>query len=214
MSDFLKTLNAWRRQRFAHALFVPVAMTLVLASLVGGSWPSILVLAARVTAAWVAVLALRLWDDLEDLQRDAQNHPERVLTRIHSTHPYFLAVAALLLCSGLLIMIGGGTAWVLLTLVGALWLFYRISGTIRARLSFVVLLKYPILVLALQESSQPINLFVLALILAAVSMDEVLQKTQTRGSTRKLIRGGLLAMTFATLLLYSIPKFAELIHAH
>jgi len=214
MSDVLETLRAWRRQRFAHALFVPVAMTLVVASVVTSSWPSGFTLAARVAAAWVAVLALRLWDDLEDRQRDAQNHPERVLTQIGSARPYFLAVAALLLCSGLLIVIGGGSAWVLLALVGAHWLFYRIRGTARAGGNFVVLFKYPILVLALQESGQPISLAVLALILVAVSMDEVLQKTQTRGSTRKLIRGGLLAVTFATLLMYSIPKFAELIHAH
>lgn len=237
-------------------------MTLVLASLVGGPWPSALAIAARVAAAWLAVLAMRLWDDLEDRQRDAQEHPERVLTRIGSARQYFLAVAVLVLVSGLLIVHGGGTGWGLLALAGALWLFYRLKGLSRVGGEFVVLLKYPILVLAL-GAGQSVSLAALALILAAVCMDEVLQKAQPHRASviaataalvgaailmltqtsdapmaaralqtamivgmaaiclqsilgkprRMLTRGGLLAMTFGTLLCSS-ATFAELIHAH
>lgn len=183
MSDTLKTLHAWRRQRFAHALFLPVATTLVLASLVGGAWPSALALAARGAAAWLAVLALRLWDDLEDRRRDARDHPERVLTRVGSARPYLRVVAVLLPIAGLLIVLGGGTGWGWLALVGALWIFYRLEGPTRAGGDFVVLLKYPLLVLALGGAGQPVSLAALALILAAVCMDEVLQRTQPhRGS--------------------------------
>ena len=242
-------------------------MTLVLASLTG-PWPSTLELAARGVGAWLAVLALRLWDDLKDRQEDAKNHPERVLTQIGSARPYFLAVAVLLGIAGLLVVLGGGIAWGFFVLLGALWVFYRTvghetrlqAGTLRAERDFVVLLKYPLLVVVLGGTD--VSVAALALIFAAVCTDEVLQGSRPQsagilvasaalvgsaslmlvtsdaltaaralhmamiagmaalalqcifGKPRKtLTRGGLLAMTFGTLLC-SNPKIAELLHAY
>lgn len=263
MSETLATLRTWRQQRFGHALFVPVSLTLVVASVVGSAWPSPLALAARGAAAWLAVLALRLWDDLEDRHRDALDHPERILTTVTETHSLVLSVALLLAVAGLLTVLGGGTGWVFLGLVGSAYIFYRLRTPTRAGGDFVVLLKYPLLVLALAGAWPPGSLAALALTLAAVGMDEVLQGPRpTRQSViagtaalvgsaglmlmqspkapggvlvlqtaliagmaalslqslfgrprRKLTRGGLLAMTFGTLLLCTTPQFAELIHA-
>lgn len=210
LRENLSTLRAWRRERFAHALFVPVAMTLVVASLVGAEWPSLSGFALRTAGAWMTVLALRFWDDLEDRQRDAQSHPERMLTQIVNVRPYMLIVEVLLLIAGLLILLAGGVAWVWLILVGALMVFYRLEGQTRRGGDFVILLKYPILVLVLGGSFLPISLAASALVLAAVCVDEVLQRRKSR---RKLIRGGLLIMTLVTLLLCNSSKFAELIHA-
>jgi len=185
-------------------------MTLVVASLVGAEWPSLSGLALRAAGAWMTVLALRFWDDLEDRQRDAQSHPERVLTQIVNVRPYIMIVEVLLLIAGLLILLAGGVAWVWLVMVGALMVFYRLKGQTRTGGDFVVLLKYPLLVLALGGSFLPISLAASVLVLAAVCMDEVLQRRKPR---RKLIRGGLLIITLVTLLLCNSSKLAELIHA-
>lgn len=263
MSETLTTVLAWRRQRFSHALFLPVAATLVVASLVGSEWPSAFALAARAAAAWLAVLALRLWDDLESRERDARKHPDRVLTQVTSASPYVGIVAAALPIAGLLTLLGGGTVWGWFALLGALMAFYRLGGPTWPGGDFIVLLKYPLLVLALGGAWHLVSLAALAVILAAVCVDEVLQNPEPAKSSvvagtavligsaglmltqapdapvavlgvqtaliagmgalslrslvgkprRKLTRGGLLAMTFGTLLLCNTPKFAELFHA-
>lgn len=209
-ADTLRTLRAWRQQRFAHTLFVPVALTLVVASVVGNAWPDAAALAPRAIAAWLAVLALRLWDDLEDRERDATVHPKRILTAVTETQPYMAFVAGLLVFAGVLVALGGGTGWVLMALVVVLWGFYRLDGQTWPGSDFVILLKYPVLVLTLGGTVQPPSLVAQVLVLVAVCIDEVLQRSQS--SSRKLARGALLAVTFGTLLICSCPHVAELIH--
>ena len=75
--ETLRTLWRWRRTRLPHALFVPAAAVVVLASAVGQdpAWPEVL---GRLVAAWAAMALLRLWDDLEDREVDRRAHADRV----------------------------------------------------------------------------------------------------------------------------------------
>lgn len=208
----LKTLLSWRRQRYGHLLFGPVALTLVVASLVGGELPSWWVIGVRGVAAWFMVLALRLWDDLEDRERDAQQHPERVLTQVDSVRPYMLVVALLLSVVGLMTWLAGGALLPLVLLVGALLIFYRMKGQTWPGGGFVILLKYPVLVLVLGGTMQPVGLVAMAVVLMGVGLDEVFQG-RPHPNKNKLTRGALLAVTLVTLLLFNNPKIAEVINA-
>lgn len=204
--ETVQTLGVWRRQRFALALFVPVAMTLALASLVGSDLPETWAVAVRLVAAFLAVLALRLWDDLEDRDRDAKNHPDRVLTQISSARPYGLFVMFVLLLTVPLVLLGGGSGVVFLTTIAGLMLFYRIYGHGRPGGEFLVLLKYPLLALALGASWSPMSLVAAAVVLVGVSIDEAAQRRRTDN----LKRAGLLAVTFGLLCSF---KIVEHLHA-
>lgn len=177
MRETLDTLRAWRRQRFDPRLFVPVALTLTLASLVGAPWPSPGQLALRVAAAWLAVFALRLWDDFEDRRRDAQDHPERVLAReaLKRPRPYAAAVLIALTSAVALTHLGGGAAWRLVALIAGLMAFYRLGWQTRTGGDFLVLLKYPLLVLALGAPGRAEGAAALTLVMAGTCADELLQ---------------------------------------
>ncbi len=200
--DMAQTLFAWRQQRFGSPLFVPVAMTLVVASLVGSDWPGPLQIALRLPAAWLAVLAFRLWDDLEDRERDAQSHPERVLTQVTSARPFALLVTFILLLTAPLVFAGGGSVVVFLATIAGLMVFYRTYGTGRPGSDFVVLFKYPLIVLALGASWQPMSLAAAGVVLLGVSIDEAAQRLHSSAATR----AGLLAVTFGLLCSFKIVE--------
>ena len=75
----LTTLRVWRRQRFQHALFVPGAAVLTLASAVGTSPPTVVEAVVAGVTAWLLLGGFRLEDDLVDRVADAVDHPERCL---------------------------------------------------------------------------------------------------------------------------------------
>ena len=179
-NEAFRILGEWRRQRFSLALFVPVAVTLVAASLVGTPWPSTTALGARLGAAFVTVLALRLWDDLEDRHVDALHHPERVLTTVQAPRFFVGVVAGLLLVGGGLCWLGHGWALVLVALVAILALLYRHRQAKHERGAYVVLLKYPVLAFALGRGTSLASLLAFAATLSAVCVDELVHDGRPR----------------------------------
>jgi len=84
-------LLAWLRERVlasAH-LLVPLALFIALA---GGTSR----LPIRMGLALLALVVFRLWDDLEDIDHDRREHPERVLCRATSLASVRLAFRLLL----------------------------------------------------------------------------------------------------------------------
>lgn len=158
-TDTLSTLRAWRAQRLPHALFVPAAAALALASAVGQ--PIDASLGPRVGVAWVALASLRLWDDLEDREADRRTHADRVWL---GDHPRRVGlVAALGFCVAALWAPLGFAA-----LAGATALFYRVRAT---PAEAVLLLKYPALVGLLRGSLDVVGAGAMALVYGAMRLD-------------------------------------------
>jgi hypothetical protein len=157
-TDTLQTLEAWRRQRLDHGLFVPAAFALAVASTVGQELPWWAVL--RLPVAWTALAALRLWDDLEDREADRRAHPERVWLGDAAGRLGGLVAAGLL----------GVACWMpgVLVLAGAVLLFYRLRPS---RLEVVLLLKYPVLVGLLRGSLDAPGLAAMLLVYGGMLLD-------------------------------------------
>ncbi len=140
---------AYLRQRVPLARFGPLALFI---GLLGG--PLTLSRAPMIALAWLMVASFRLRDDLADRERDATEHPERILVRTASTRPFTLALVL-----GLMLAVVGlsvahdltrGLALVLVAL--AFELGYRLELSARHRW---VLLKYPVFAALLGESLTP-----------------------------------------------------------
>lgn len=135
-SELLATLRRWRAERLPHALFVPAAVTIALASAV--SEPLGPVLLWRVLLAWASIGLCRLWDDLEDRARDRVDHPDRVWLGAFPMRLGALVASGLL---GIAVRAPG-----MLVLGVALFTFYRLR---RGPSEAVLLLKYPAMVAVL-----------------------------------------------------------------
>jgi len=103
--------------------------------------------------ALLLVLALRIWDDLQDRERDAARHPDRVTVRARRTAP-LVALGTALALGGALSLAGDSVplsriAILVATLVG-LCVWYRTRPSEPSRLAgIVVLAKYPAIAIAL-----------------------------------------------------------------
>jgi hypothetical protein len=119
--------------------------------------------ASYVSLGWALVLMavlfvqFRLWDDLEDVQRDRMHHPERVLT-YSPVRPFHALLAALAVVSAALLATHelALTYWALLC--AGLWSAYR---AVRPQLPDpfwrygVLLLKYPAFVVIVALACGP-----------------------------------------------------------
>jgi 4-hydroxybenzoate polyprenyltransferase len=149
-TETLRTLQRWRRARLAHALFVPGAAVVALASAVGQdpSWADAL---GRVGIAWSAVALLRLWDDLEDREADRRAHADGVWL----ADRVWLGDAAGRIALAVVVGLSAVALWApagFVALYAALLAFYRLR---RSLLEPVLLLKYPVLVGLLRGSPPP-----------------------------------------------------------
>jgi hypothetical protein len=141
-------LTAYLGERFKPRIFGPAAVVHTAAAVwaVGGGVEAIAV-AATLGLAVVLLLQFRLWDDLQDLERDRCLHPERVLVRANPA-PFRFACALLASANIALLVIAGsrGGAQILAGLDLFFWLAY---GPLRPRFSDriwrfqILLLKYP-----------------------------------------------------------------------
>lgn len=147
-------LARYLRTRFPLRVSVPLTLGVLLATWAPLRPRSSLSLMLDVALAAIAILALRLWDDLADRRRDATNHPQRVLCRAPSIAPFVwtlllaFAVEAVLLATARVYWSLAGFA-VLIGLLGA-WYGWRAKLGDRPILNYhVVLLKYPALAVML-----------------------------------------------------------------
>jgi len=106
-------LAAYARERFPPGVFATaiLAMTGVALLIPESAWT--LPIAARALGLMALLfLQFRLWDDLEDRDRDAQTHPERVLVRSDARPFWWALVAVTVVNLGLVVQAGPRVAWV------------------------------------------------------------------------------------------------------
>lgn len=167
-------LAAWVQERFPLPLFAAGALALTLASGVGTRELAPSALALRFGVALCALFGLRLWDDLEDRDRDQVEHPERVLVRAQALGP-FRAAAALALAmalAGTLLTPGSFDLLVLMGLLAGLGASYRAKAQRSRSGPWLLLLKYPLLVLALRGVLDGKGGAAMAVLYGAASLDE------------------------------------------
>ena len=86
---------AYLAERFRPTVFVPaIALHAALALWAAGAEPTAVRLGAAAGAAALLLLQFRLWDDLEDRDRDRATHPDRVLVAAPPA-PFRRALAAI-----------------------------------------------------------------------------------------------------------------------
>lgn len=105
----------------------------------------------RMVVVMLLVMQFRLWDDLEDLERDRREHPQRVLANSTSLVPFGLHLAALTSVAAIaLLAVRSWPQWLAAVILDAvLWSWYRaVHGRKRSPLvhALVILLKYPVIV--------------------------------------------------------------------
>lgn len=141
----MRTMAAYFRERFPLAVFVPVFILLTVAAFWSVANATGLRLAVTLLLGIALVVQFRLWDDLEDRDRDRATHPMRVLVNA-PTEPF--RILLLLLTASAIAFSAGHRAALVATLVlnAAGWCAYRLA---RRRISLngwrfgLLPLKYP-----------------------------------------------------------------------
>ena len=142
-------------ERARLTLFVPLALAIALTAWViaPGTEQTTASIARCAMQALLLVLALRIWDDLQDRGIDAVRHPNRIAVRARRTGPLIALSVAL---GG----VGVASLWgttvplqriaILAAIVLGLLAWYRARPAEPSRFGGVVLLaKYPVLAIAL-----------------------------------------------------------------
>lgn len=159
-----KDLFEYQQSRLPGAIYVPLAVFLYTAGLVGGDgtdWRQQLFFGF---VAWTLIFQFRLWDDLMDVAQDKREHPDRVLCRMDSLRAFRLLTASL--CGANLVTFCAldwmanewrrSTLFIFLNV--AMFLWYRLRG--RSALSsgarsHIALMKYPVFVYLLSGVVTP-----------------------------------------------------------
>jgi hypothetical protein len=140
--------TAYLRERFKPGIFGPAAVVHTAAAVwAAGSGVEPIAVAATLGLAVILLLQFRLWDDLEDLERDRRIHPARVLVRADPA-PFRLACVMLAAANTALLVVAGSRS-AAQSLVGLDLFFWLAYGPLRPRFSDriwrfqILLLKYP-----------------------------------------------------------------------
>lgn len=165
LSDsWTKDLVEYQQTRVPGAIYVPLAVFLYTAGMVGGEgtgWRHQLFFGF---VAWTLIFQFRLWDDLMDVAQDKRDHPDRVLCRMDSVRPFHLLTA--LLCGANLVTFGAldwmANEWrrstLFIVLNVAMFLWYRLrdrSALSSGTRSHIALMKYPVFVYLLSGLVTP-----------------------------------------------------------
>src|SRR5262245_29463596 len=190
----LREIAAYLRERYDSRRFVPLALVLgVVGTIAAGSrLDSPPALIQSVVVSYLLVLAFRVWDDLEDRERDRRLHPVRVLTRSGSMVPWLCLIACSLSLSATLMALGPRPVERFgLVAAGGVVLFawYRLRRLIDASPLVgmsVIFAKYPLIAYVAAPPSQPVSPLTTALSLlglyAALCTYELVDDTALRGS--------------------------------
>lgn len=162
--SWTKDLVEYQQSRLPGAIYVPLAVFLYTAGMVGGEgtgWRRQLFFGF---VAWTLIFQFRLWDDLMDVAQDKREHPDRVLCRMDSLRPFRLLTA--LLCGANLVTFGAldwmtnewrrSTLFIVLNV--AMFLWYRLrdrSALSSGARSHIALMKYPVFVYLLSGLVTP-----------------------------------------------------------
>jgi hypothetical protein len=176
------------RERFRPQVFGPAILGLTgLAIWSVESAPSAIPVTRALVMSGLLILQFRLWDDLEDRDRDRQSHPERVLVRL-APRPFWWALIALgatNLCTVMMV----GTPVSLMGLVGfdlaALIAYRLVRGAVSdlAWAYLILLAKYPVFVLIVALATGPVVWHRLTLAaLCAYAVAQLYERVHTRAS--------------------------------
>jgi hypothetical protein len=152
---------AYLRERFRPRVFGPAVVVHAAAALwATGTGPGVTSSAVALGLAVALLLQFRLWDDLEDRERDRHHHPLRVLVRSDPTP--FRVTCALLAVANVVLLATTGARAAALGLVCLDVFFWAAYGPLRSRLSdrvwrfHVLLLKYPVFVVLMVAALGPL----------------------------------------------------------
>ena len=159
----MSTLDLLRRylaERARLGVFIPLAVLLALTGRVFnpggfGSLPGFLVAARQ---ALILTLAFRIWDDLEDRRRDANDHPNRVMVRSKRTAPFVLLMLLFAVVGIVPLVFWSHAVARLIALdiaIGFLLVWYRLHWRRSVFGGYVVLLKYPAIAFAVAPVAPP-----------------------------------------------------------
>jgi 4-hydroxybenzoate polyprenyltransferase len=104
--------------------------------------------ARGIALAFLLSLVFRIWDDLEDRERDALLHPGRITGRIGAVRPLVALASSAAALAALLVLAGPQSMQRLLVLAllgGVLLLWYRARASTPIANAVVVLAKYPVI---------------------------------------------------------------------
>jgi 4-hydroxybenzoate polyprenyltransferase len=183
--------GAYVRERFRLAVFGPTIAVLVAAALwASGETPRLPAIVCCAGLTTLLLLQFRLWDDLEDRERDRVSHPGRVLVGA-SAVPFRFALVALG-GTNIALMAASGPPLAPIALASldlTFWLAYR---RLRPRVGVfiwrfpVLLVKYPAFVVVLAAvtgTAQPARLAasVFAIYASACAYEMLHDKRETSG---------------------------------
>ncbi|MEP6733394.1 MAG: hypothetical protein ABJE10_22310 [bacterium] len=151
-------MREYLRERYGARRFVPLALILAGVGLLASPDLARETLASNSrtvlrgsVVAYLLVLVFRIWDDLEDRERDTQLHPGRVTGRIATVTPLILLLAVVATLATAVVLTGPQPimrmmALALLTAIISVWYGARNALTSApAANALVVLVKYPVL---------------------------------------------------------------------
>lgn len=150
--------RAYLRERYQSKRFVPLAFLVAGAGILASRGLANMTLASvaraglrGITLAYLLILVFRIWDDLEDRERDAVLHPGRITARVAATGPLIAVLSGASALAAVLVLAGPQPimrmmALAALTLVISVW--YGARGAINSAPvanALVVLAKYPVI---------------------------------------------------------------------
>jgi hypothetical protein len=150
--------RAYLRERYPSRRFVPLAFLVAGAGILASAGLAHMTVASLaraglrgITVAYLLILVFRIWDDLEDRERDAVLHPGRITTRATATGPLIAVLSGASIIAAALVFMGPQPilrlmALAALTLVISVW--YGARGAINSAPvanALVVLSKYPVI---------------------------------------------------------------------
>jgi hypothetical protein len=149
------------RERFKLRVFgVAAAVHATAALWVAGTGPTPRSISVALGVTIALLLQFRLWDDLEDRERDRLLHPDRLLVR--SDPSPFRFVRSVLAFANLLLVAATGSLTAAGALVALNLFFWLAYGKLRSRLSDrswrfqVLLIKYPLFVALVAATLGPV----------------------------------------------------------
>ena len=151
----IELVGRYLAERGRPTVFVPLALLIAETAWLAGPVVERSAVSFGLCAmqALLLILALRVWDDVQDRPRDALAHPDRITVRVQRVGPLAGLSAVLAMVAGLSLV--GATALaariaILAAIVLGLLVWYRTRPVETSRLGAVVLLaKYPALAIAL-----------------------------------------------------------------
>lgn len=176
------------RERFRPRIFGPAILGLAgLAIWSVEAAPSAVSVTRALVMSGLLILQFRLWDDLEDRDRDRRSHPERIVVRL-PPRPFWWALVALIATNLCTVMVLGTPAS-LPGLVGfdlaALIAYRLVRGVVNDLVwAYLILLaKYPVFVVIVALANGPVVWHRLTLAaLCAFTAAQLYERVHTRAS--------------------------------